>query len=142
MNWEVIGTILGSQTLLEFARWIKNRKTEARIAETHADSEEFATISQTNVFLQQQLKEKEERFAEQTKLVRSLNSEVIQITKEKAEVELEFERYKAAKEIELERVRCLDHPCPWRTPPNAFTPPKPGMEKDEYHQTRKQNESN
>lgn len=145
MDWQVIatiiGTTLGGQGIVELVKWWKNRKTESRIAETHADGEEFKTISQTNLFLQQQLQEKEERFAQQTNLVRSLNAEVIQLTKEKAKVELDFERYKAEKKLELERVRCNDQPCPWRQPPNAYTAPKSGMQKDDYHK-QKRNESN
>ena len=139
MDWTIIGTIFGGQTIIELVRWWKNRKTDGRIAETNADQAEFATISQTNLFLQQQLQEKEERFAQQTNLVRSLNVEVIQLTKEKAAIEIEFERYKAAAEIELNRVRCDDQPCPWRQPPNAYTKPKPGADKKQYHQNRKEN---
>lgn len=141
MDWQVIatiiGTTLGGQGIVELVKWWKNRRTESRIAETHADGEEFKTISQTNLFLQQQLQEKEERFATQTNLVRSLNAEVIQLTKEKADVELDFERYKAKAELELEKVRCNDKPCPWREPPNAYTKPKPAnTTKEQYHQAK------
>lgn len=142
MNWELIGTLLGSQTVIEVLRWLKNRKTEGRVAEAHADSEEFTTLSQTNLFLQQQLKEKEERFAQQTELVRNLNTEVIQLTKKKAALELEFERYKANSGLELERVRCNDTACPWRRPPNIYTAPIPGITKEEYHLNRLKNEEN
>lgn len=41
-----IGTILGSQAVEEIVRWVKNRKTESRIEEAHADSEEFNTANQ------------------------------------------------------------------------------------------------
>lgn len=139
----IIGGIGGIQGVIELIKWFKNRKTEGRIAEAHADSEEFATLSQTNLFLQQQLRDKEERFAEQTNLVRKLNTEVIQVTKDKAAVELGFERYKAAVELELERVRCNDKPCPWRQPPNYLTQSIPeGMGKEEYHKQKKSNNGN
>lgn len=138
MNWEIIstiiGTILGSQAVAEIVRWVKNRKTDSRIEEAHADSEEFNSLRETLQFLQDQLKAKEERFAEQTDLVRNLNTEVIQLTREKATVELEYARHKADTELELEKVRCEDKPCPWRRPPNAYTEPKPqGITKDDYH---------
>lgn len=141
MSWEIIstiiGTILGSQAVAEIVRWIKNRKTDSRIEEAHADSEEFSSLRETVQFLQEQLKSKEERFAEQTGMVRSLNSEVIQLTKEKAGVELEYARYKADTELELEKVRCEDKPCPWRKPPNAYTEPMPKYKtKEEYHYER------
>ena len=75
MSWEIIstiiGTILGSQAVAEIVRWIKNRKTDSRIEEAHADSEEFNSLRETIQFLQEQLKGKEERFAEQTKIVRN-----------------------------------------------------------------------
>lgn len=141
MSWEIIsaiiGTILGSQAVAEIVRWIKNRKTDSRIEEAHADSEEFSSLRETVQFLQEQLKSKEERFAEQTGMVRNLNSEVIQLTKEKAGVELEYARYKADTELELEKVRCEDKPCPWRKPPNAYTEPMPKFKtKEEYHYER------
>ena len=67
MNWEVLitilGTILGSQTVTEIIRWLKNRKTDSRIEEAHADSEEVNGLRETLQFLQDQLKAKEERFA-------------------------------------------------------------------------------
>lgn len=142
MSWEIIstiiGTILGSQAVAEIVRWIKNRKTDSRIEEAHADSEEFNSLRETIQFLQEQLKGKEERFAEQTSIVRNLNTEVIQLTREKADTELAYARYKADTELELEKVRCEDKPCPWRRPPNAYTEPKPqGVTKEEY-----QNEKN
>lgn len=138
MSWEIIptiiGTILGSQAVAEIVRWVKNRKTDSRIEEAHADSEEFNSLRETIQFLQEQLKGKEERFAEQTSIVRNLNIEVIQLTREKADVELEYARYKADTELELEKVRCEDKPCPWRRPPNAYTEPKPqGKTKEDYH---------
>ena len=141
MSWEIIstiiGTILGSQAVAEIVRWVKNRKTDSRIEEAHADSEEFSSLRETVQFLQEQLKSKEERFAEQTGMVRNLNSEVIQLTKEKAGVELEYARYKADTELELEKVRCEDKPCPWRKPPNAYTEPMPKYKtKEEDHYAR------
>ena len=138
MNWEIIstiiGTILGSQAVAEIVRWVKNRKTDSRIEEAHADSEEFNSLRETIQFLQDQLKGKEERFADQTAIVRNLNTEVIQLTREKADTELAYARYKADTELELERVRCEDRTCPWRIPPNAYTDQKPfNKTKEDYH---------
>ena len=138
MNWEIIstiiGTILGSQAVAEIVRWMKNRKTDSRVEEAHADSEEFNSLRETIQFLQDQLKGKEERFAEQTAIVRNLNTEVIQLTREKADTELAYSRYKADTELELERVRCEDRTCPWRIPPNAYTDQKPfNKTKEDYH---------
>lgn len=147
MTWEIfgtiLGTILGSQTVAEVIRWFKNRKTDSRIEEAHADSEEFNSLREVNLFLQEQCKGKEERFAEQTKIVRALNNEVIQLNKDKAAVELEYAGYKAKMELELEKVRCTDKPCPWRKPPNAYTEPKPqGVTKEDYHYEKDKQNNN
>lgn len=146
MDWQtvctIIGTVLGGQGVVELIKWWRNREAEDRITEARADNEEFNTLKQTNLFIQEQLKAKEEHFAEQTNLVRGLNNEVMQLTREKAAVELEFERYKARVELELERVRCNDRPCPWRQPPNLLTQPIPeGTSKDEYHQQKRNNDA-
>ena len=60
-------------------------------------------------FLQTQLREKEQRFAQQTELVRSLNAEILDLTKMKASLELELQRY-----------RCIRPNCPQREPQNGF----------------------
>lgn len=86
MSWEIIvtilGTILGSQTVTEIVRWFRHKKTDNRIAEAKADASEFTVLRDTIIFLETQLKEKEERFAQQTDLVRKLNSENLNLTSE------------------------------------------------------------
>lgn len=86
MKWElmatILGTVLGSQTVTEILRWLRNKKTDSRIAEANADASEFNVLRDTVLFLEQQLKEKEERFAEQTNLVRKLTSENLSLTSE------------------------------------------------------------
>jgi hypothetical protein len=71
--------------------------------------------------LQTQLKEKEERFAEQTNIVRKLNLDIIDLLKDKGAIE-----------VELVMVRCDDADCPFRQPPNAKTPPKQGLTIEQY----------
>ena len=86
-----------------------NRKTNQRVEEAKADSAEFAVLKETVDFLQQQLKDKEVRFAEQTGLVRELNSDVLRLTNEKAAIELELQKYK-----------CVVPKCVNRQPQNGY----------------------
>lgn len=122
MTWEIIISLLGGLGGLELIKLFVNRKTNNRIAEAQADLTEFETLQKTMLFLQAQLKEKEERFAEQTTIVRKLNTEVLDLVKQVAE-----------RDIELANVRCDDRHCPFRQPPNAHTPPKDGLTKEDYH---------
>ncbi len=119
--WSTLIAIIGSIGGLEGIRYLLNRKAEKRKADTQADSEEFHLFKEYNEFLQSQLQSKEERFQEQTLLVRKLNAEVIDLTKAKAETELK-----------LAQVRCEELDCPFRKPPTAMTPPPSSLTKDEY----------
>lgn len=140
MNWEAIGIILGAVGGIEIFKFIYNlfirRKTDARIAIAEAKTSEFEQLKSTNEWLQSQLQAKEERFEEQTRLVRAQNHEILNLTKEKAEMEIQWAKERADYEIQLAEVRCDDKDCPFRWPPNAFTPPHPGTEKEEYMQSR------
>ena len=120
----IIG-IGGLQGLIELARWWRSRKTQDRRDAAEAKSSEFKVLQDITEFLQSQLKEKEERFAEQTALVRQQNREL-----------LEAERKISELSIELANVRCDDKKCPFRQPPNAHTPPPPDMSKEEWHLNR------
>ncbi|MDD6868604.1 MAG: hypothetical protein PUE39_03500 [bacterium] len=130
MTWEtliaIIGAVGGSTGLIELVKYFANRKTNSRIAETKADVAEFHILQETNLFLQEQLKVKEERFAEQTQLVRQQNRYIITLERKVADLE-----------IELVKVRCNDEYCPFREPPTAKTPPRPGMSKEEYHLSKR-----
>lgn len=124
--WQVMIAILTALGGLECVKWFFNRNRIAR-------SDEFKILRETNVFLQQQLQAKEERFAEQTQLVRKQNTEILDLTTKMAEMEIRHEQEKAELMIELVKVRCDDNDCPFRRPPNAQTPPKPGITKEQYH---------
>lgn len=124
--WQILIAILGALGGFEFIKWLFNRKRMAR-------TDEFKILRETNEFLQRQLQDKEERFADQTQLVRKQNTEILDLTTRMAEMEIRHESEKAELKIELVKARCDDHDCPFRRPPNAQTPPKPGMTKEEYH---------
>ena len=70
---------------------------------------EFTVLKDTTEFLQQQLKEKEQRFSEQTDIVRKLNQEILDLTKAKGLLELDLQRYK-----------CVRKQCKDREPQNGY----------------------
>ena len=90
-------------------KYFINRKSNSRIAEAEADTVEFTVLRQTVEFLQAQLQEKEQRFAQQTELVRNLNAEVLELTKAKGKIELELQTY-----------RCIRKKCGEREPQNGY----------------------
>lgn len=140
MNWELVGIILGGVGGIEIFKFVYNlfirRKTDARIAIAEAKTSEFVQLQATNEWLQKQLQGKEERFEEQTQLVRKQNIEILNLTRDMAEKDINHAKEVAAYEIKLAEVRCDDRPCPFRMPPNAFTPPHPGITKEEYHSSK------
>lgn len=120
--WQILVALLGSIGGFEFVKWLFNRKTNSRLAIAEAESAEFHILQETNVFLQQQLQMKEERFVEQTERLRKTLDDLFK----------EREARHAA-ELELAVKKCEDHGCPFRMPPNAQTPPMPGLTKEQYH---------
>lgn len=73
----------------EFIKWAFARKTDKRVLEASADSSEFSVLKETTIFLQEQLKLKEERFAEQTQVVRKLTTDNLELTREVAMLKTE-----------------------------------------------------
>lgn len=106
---ETLVTVLTAMGGLEAVKYLINRKSNARISEAEADSAEFHVLKEQIEFLQVQLKQKEERFAEQTQLVRNLNTEVLELTQKLGNTELELQRY-----------RCIRAKCQQREPQNGY----------------------
>lgn len=132
MNWwQLIIAAITALGGLEFFKWFFNRKTDARVSEFHL-------LKETNEFLQQQLREKEQRFAEQTQLLRSTQRDLLDAAKREAEKDIAHAQEVAELRIELAEVRCEDGNCPFRLPPNAKTPPRAGMTKEQYQQQKQQ----
>lgn len=100
-----LGAIGGWEAL----RYIINRKSNKRIEEAKADGSEFSVLKDTNIFLQQQLQYKEERFAEQTALVRTLNSENLSLA-------TEVGKLRAEREMKL----CERRNCASREPQSGY----------------------
>lgn len=108
----MIETAAGAITALggwETIKYLVNRKANGRKAEAEADSVEFTVLKDTTEFLQQQLKEKEQRFSEQTDMVRKLNQEILDLTKAKGQLELDLQRYKCVRKL-----------CKDREPQNGY----------------------
>lgn len=109
---QVIETIASVLTVMggwEAARYFISRKTNRRKEEAEAETAEFGVLRETVEFLQSQLREKEQRFAEQTELVRKLNTEILELTKQRAKLELDLQRH-----------RCVVKGCASRDPQNGF----------------------
>lgn len=109
MWWESIIAILGALGGVETVKYFLNRRTNSRIAIAEAESAEFHTLQETVQFLQSQLKEKEERFANQTERLRKTQDDLFR------EREL---RHKA--ELELVTKRCEVKRCGNRQPQNGY----------------------
>lgn len=106
---QVIISIIGAIGGWEAVRYLINRKSNKRKEEAEADAVEFNVLRDTMLFLQEQLNEKEQRFAEQTSILRDTQSEVLELTKSKGELELELQRY-----------RCVVPKCGNRQPQNGY----------------------
>ena len=86
MNWETITSIIITLGGFEGIKWgittWINRKTNARRAETQADSDEFHLLRERLELSDKQLLDKEQRFHEQTQLVRELNKQLLELKNE------------------------------------------------------------
>lgn len=116
MSWEIIATIIGALGGWEAIKYLINRNTNKRIAESEADSVEFGVLKETITFLQEQLHEqvkqdaeKEKRFVEQTERLRKVQDDNYNLMKEKSKLELDLQKYKC------ERGKCVN-----RQPPNGY----------------------
>ena len=116
MYWEILATIIGTLGGWEAIKYLINRKTNKRVAESEADSVEFGVLKETIIFLQEQMHnmvvadaEKEKRFVEQTNRLRKVQDENSQLQKEKSQLELDLQRYK-----------CVREKCSNRQPPNGY----------------------
>lgn len=92
----MILTAVGSLLGWEGVKWLLTRKSKARIAVAEADAaevkaevDEFHHLREMVEWMQERLKQKEERFAEQTQLVRQLQRELLESEKKVAKLETE-----------------------------------------------------
>lgn len=112
-GWELVKHLLNRKANK------KKHEAEAEVAETKADTEEFHLLKEQLEFCQQQLVEKEIRFAEQTEHVRKLNQKIFEQAKEIATLEIAKAHAKT--------WRCEKGKCKLRLPP------QPGLANMEYN---------
>lgn len=88
-----MGSIVASVVMalggFEFVKWLFNRKNGKRVSEAEADASEFNTLREQIVFLQEQLLKKEERFAEQTNMLRESTKRELELVRENAMLKTE-----------------------------------------------------
>lgn len=93
------------------------------------DQQQNLDLTKSNNGLVEQVKEMQSRFVEQTELLRSTQSKLLKSEEDKMKLVHENGDLK----VELAKKKCEDKLCPFRQPPNATTPPRPDMTRDEYH---------
>ena len=133
----------GLATFITLRATKRTADANADSAEVQARAEEFHLLKEQielnqqqnldlttlNLKLAEQLKDAETKHAEQTELLKQTqknlaqaNEDIIKLTTENGELR-----------VELAKKKCEDSSCPFRQPPNATTPPRPDMTRDEYH---------
>lgn len=106
---EIVAAVITALGGWEAIRYFINRKTNQRKEEAEADSVEFGVLRDTVAFLQQQLREKEERFADQTDRLRKVQDDYFKLMQKNQQNELELQRY-----------RCVRPKCMNREPQNGY----------------------
>ena len=116
-------TILGALGGFEVVKWAFTRKSntrvaeaEAEVAETKAEREEFYLLRERLELADQQLLAKEERFHEQTQLVRSLQQQLLDKTIENGQLQSRI----AALEAERSMKLCERRGCAERKPQSGY----------------------
>lgn len=111
-------------------------EVQARAEEFHLLKEQIELNQQQNLDLTksnnglvEQVKEMQSRFVEQTELLRSTQSKLLKSEEDKMKLVHENGNLK----VELAKKKCEDLPCPFRLPPNAYTPPRPDITNEQYH---------
>lgn len=140
----IISLLLGGG-IASIITWKATRRTanaNAEQAEVQARTEEFhllkeqielnqqqnLDLTKSNNGLVEQLKDMQSRYAEQTELLRSVQNKLLKSEEDKMKIVHENGELK----VELAKKKCEDLPCPFRMPPNAYTPPVAGESKESY----------
>ena len=100
----------------EAVKWFLNRKSNSRIAEANAEKAElenekteFHFLRERLEFKDKELMEKEQRFVEQTNLVRDLNRQLLEQTIENGKLQARISALEAERSMKLcERRGCVD----------------------------------
>lgn len=108
---------------IEFLKWLWTRKSKARMAAAEADAaelkvekDEFQLIRERLQYSDQQLMEKEQRFNEQTNLLRDTNRQLLEQIKENGLLSAKVASLEAERAMKLCQVRM----CPKREPQSGY----------------------
>lgn len=108
---------------IEFLKWLWIRKSKARMAAAEADAaelkvekDEFQLIRERLQYSDQQLMEKEQRFNEQTNLLRDTNRQLLEQIKENGLLSAKVASLEAERAMKLCQVRM----CPKREPQSGY----------------------
>lgn len=123
---EIVKTIVTVVTALggfEGVKWLINRKSNTRVAKANADSveikadtDEFRYLRERTEFAEQQLVQKEQRFAEQTSVLRDTQRQLIESTIKVGKCEAEISRLNAERAMKL----CERRGCANREPQSGY----------------------
>ena len=122
----IIASCAGVLTALggwEFVKWFLNRKSNRRIAEANAESIELKNEKDEFHFLRERLEykdeammKKEQRFIEQTELVRDLNRQLLDQTIENGKLQARISALEAERAMKL----CEKRGCAQRQPQSGY----------------------
>lgn len=120
---QTVLTVIASLGGLEFIKWLFNRKHNSRIAEAEAnaaevkaDTDEFHLLRERLELADRQLLEKEERFHEQTILMRELNKQLLEKAMKIGELEAKISALEAERKMKL----CERRGCAERMPQSGY----------------------
>ena len=124
MEWiKMILTIVTTLGGFEGVKWLMNRKSNKTIAEANADTaeikaeeSEFTYLRGRVEFAEQQLLMKEQRFAEQTDVLRKAQNDLLNSTLENGKHQAEIARLKAERAMKL----CERRGCQNREPQSGY----------------------
>lgn len=119
----IILSILGSLGGWELVKWLLTRRANKTIAAATADQAEIQTEEAEFVYLrkriefcEQQMAEKERRFAEQTDVLRTAQRELLEMTIENGKLLAEIAALKAERAMKL----CERKGCGQRQPQSGY----------------------
>lgn len=123
MDWSIIITVITTLGGFESIKWWVNRKTNARMLDIKADSDEFEllrkrlnTADEHLLAKEKQLYDKEQRFHEQTLLVRDLQKQLLDTMQVIGDQKAEISALKAERAMKL----CERRGCATREPQSGY----------------------
>ena len=120
---ENVVMVLGAMGGWEFVKWLLTRRANRKIAaatagqaEIQTEEAEFVYLRKRIEFCEQQMAEKERRFAEQTEVLRQAQRELLDMTLENGTLKAEVAALKAERAMKL----CERKGCGQRMPKSGY----------------------